>query len=83
MHLDVERLVAERQLDARHELVLGIGARGIADHALVFRELVLEAQRVLPVELGLPRLLLGTAGIGHRSLLALLALKAPLTLAAA
>src|SRR6185312_9645298 len=37
---------------ARHQLVLRIAARGVAHHALVFRELGLEAERVLPVEFG-------------------------------
>src|SRR5260221_9037953 len=46
----VEALLAERALDARHELALGVGAGAAAHHALVLGQLVLEEQRVLPVE---------------------------------
>jgi hypothetical protein len=51
--LAVEALVAEGRDDARHQPLLGIGPRGVADHALVLRELLLEMKRVLPVEGGL------------------------------
>jgi hypothetical protein len=46
--LAVEGLVAVGKEDARHQLVLGIVARGIAHHALLFAELIVEQQRVLP-----------------------------------
>src|SRR5262249_19244386 len=36
-----------------HELVLGVVARGVAHHALLFRELILEQERVFPMEIGL------------------------------
>ena len=38
--------------DARQQLVLRIGARGVADHALVFGELLVEHERIVPVECG-------------------------------
>src|SRR5262249_45425476 len=60
--------------DARHQLVLRIAARGVAHHALLFAELALEVERVLPVELGgrfCPRRLVGTllGGLRHGGLL--------------
>ena len=38
--------------DARQQLVLGIGARGVAHHALVFGELLIEQERIVPFECG-------------------------------
>ena len=46
----VELLVAVRFQDARHELVLRIGARHVADVPLVLGELVVEVQGVFPSE---------------------------------
>ncbi len=72
--LAVEALLAERALDARHELALRIGARAVAHHALVLGQLLLEEQRVLPVEARLVgaagRRLAGGLG-GHRHILLL------------
>ena len=48
--LAVELLVAVRLDDARHQLLLAVGARAVAHHALVLGELVLEEQRVFPLE---------------------------------
>ena len=36
--------------DTRQQLVLRIGARGVADHALVFGELLVEHERIVPLE---------------------------------
>jgi len=36
--------------DARQELVLRIGARGVADHALIFGELLIKHERIVPLE---------------------------------
>src|SRR3546814_4075538 len=44
----VEDLVAVGLEDARHQLVLAVGPRGVADHALLLAELLLQQQRVLP-----------------------------------
>ena len=44
-------LVAERLEHARRELVLAVGVRGVAHHALVVGELLVEQQRVVPDEL--------------------------------
>ena len=38
-------------VDARQQLLLRIGARGVADHALVFGQLIVQQQRVVPLEL--------------------------------
>ena len=46
----VGRAVAERLDDARLQLVLAIGRRGVAHHAFVVTELGLEQERILPVE---------------------------------
>ena len=43
--------VAERFEHARRELVLRVGLRGVAHHAFFFRELLVEEQRVFPIEL--------------------------------
>ena len=55
-HLGKDRrvglFVPERVLDARHELFLRVRVRGVAHHALLFVELALEEQRVVPLELG-------------------------------
>ena len=45
-------LVAIGLLDARLKLVLGEGARRVADHPFLVGELRLEIERILPVELG-------------------------------
>ena len=34
--------------DARQQLVLRVGARGVADHALVFGQLLVEQERIVP-----------------------------------
>src|SRR3546814_13022221 len=49
----VEALVAVGLEDARHQPVLAVGARRIADHALFLAQLLLQQQRVLPHEAGL------------------------------
>jgi len=36
--------------DARQQLVLRVSARGVADHALVFGELLVEHERIVPLE---------------------------------
>ena len=48
----VEALLAVVHQHAREQLVLGVAARGVAHHALFFRELALEIERILPVERG-------------------------------
>ena len=48
--LAVEALVAVGLEDARHKPVLGEVARAVADHALVFRKLVVKQERVVPPE---------------------------------
>ena len=48
----VEALLAVVQQHAREQLVLRVAARGVAHHALFFRELALEIERILPVERG-------------------------------
>jgi hypothetical protein len=48
--------VAEGFEHARRELVLRVGLGGVAHHALVLGELLVDEQRVVPVEPG---------GIGH------------------
>ena len=51
-HLAIETLFAIGGEHAREQLLLRIGARGVAHHALVLGELALEIERVLPVEGG-------------------------------
>jgi hypothetical protein len=46
----IGRLVRERVDDARREPILGIGARGVADHPLIVFKLLVEQERVGPVE---------------------------------
>ena len=46
----IELLVAVRFQDSRHELVLRVGARHVADVSLVLGELVVEVQGVFPSE---------------------------------
>ena len=46
----------------RHQLVLGVAARGVADQPLVLGELVVEQQRIVPLERRARRRL---AMIGH------------------
>ena len=76
--LAVELLVPVGLQHARHQLVLAVVARGVADRDLLLAELVVEEERILPVErLGIGADALGGAlhrggGGGHGSLLALL-----------
>jgi len=49
----IRLLVAERLQDARLQLVLRERARRIAHHALCFRELRLQEERIVPGEFGL------------------------------
>ena len=49
--------VLERLDDARGEAILRIGARRVADHPLVFAQLLVEQEGIRPVEL---------AHAGHR-----------------
>src|SRR5437667_309868 len=53
--------------DARQQLVLRIGARSVADHALVFGELVVEQERVVPLERSRCRLVLGLRAHAHEN----------------
>ncbi len=53
--------------DARHQLVLRIGARGVADHALVFGELLIEHERIVPLESHRGRLVLGLRAHAHET----------------
>ena len=46
----------ERLEHARLQPVLRVGARGVAHHALIFGELLIEQQRIFPVKL---------RGVGH------------------
>jgi hypothetical protein len=48
----IARLVAVGHQHGRLQLLLAERARRVADHTLVVRELALEAQRVLPIEVG-------------------------------
>ena len=50
--LAIELLVPVRLQHPRHQLVLGIAARGVAHHALFLGQLVLEQERVFPVKFG-------------------------------
>lgn len=47
----VRRLLAVSFGHARLQLFLGIGARRVADHPLVFAQLILEEERIVPLEL--------------------------------
>ena len=49
----IEGLVAIHAQDARHQPVLRIGARRIADRAFLVAQLVVEQERVVPGELAL------------------------------
>ncbi len=51
--LAVEALVAIGRDHARKKLLLRIGARGVAHHALLVGQLAFEVEGVLPVERGL------------------------------
>ena len=53
--------------DARQQLVLRVGARGVADHALVFGELLVEHERIVPLELDRSRLVLGLRAHAHEN----------------
>ena len=50
--LAVEMLVPVRLQHTGHQLVLGIGAGAVAHHALVFGKLILQQQRIFPLEPG-------------------------------
>jgi hypothetical protein len=56
-------------VDARQQLVLRIGARGVADHALVFGELLVEHERIVPLEIHRGRLVLGLRAHAHEKFL--------------
>src|SRR5690606_36861303 len=58
--LRLHGLVPERLEHARRELALAVLARGVADHALVLGELVLEEEGVVPLE--------GSGLLAHRAL---------------
>src|SRR5258706_3994452 len=53
--------------DARQQLVLRIGARGIADHTLVFGELLVEHERIVPLKIHRGRLILGLRARAHEN----------------
>ena len=53
--------------DARLQLVLRIGARGVADHALVFGKLIVEQERIVPLENAARRLVLGLRAHAHEN----------------
>ncbi len=61
----VHGLVAEGIEDARLQLVLAVGGGRVAHHALFVGQLLVEQQRVIPVEGGL------AGGSGHGSVLSL------------
>ena len=46
----IEALVPVRLLDARHQLLLRVRPRTVADEMLLLGELVLEQERILPLE---------------------------------
>ncbi len=52
---------------ARQQLVLRIGARGVADHALVFGELLVEHERIVPLKIHRGRLVLGLRAHAHEN----------------
>ncbi len=58
----VEALMPVGRYDPRHQLVLGIAARGVADQPLFLAQLRVELQRVFPLELGFG----GVSGGTHR-----------------
>ena len=64
-NLAVGLLFQIRLGDARQQLVLRIGARGVADHALVFGELLVEHERIVPLEIHRGRLVLGLRAHAH------------------
>ena len=47
----MEDFVAESFLHPRHQFVLTIGPRGIADHPLFLGQFLFEEERIFPVEL--------------------------------
>ncbi len=53
--------------DARQQLVLRIGARGVADHALVLGELLVEQERIVPLEARRRWLVLGLRAHAHEN----------------
>src|SRR3979490_2133622 len=53
--------------DARQQLVLRIGARGVADHALVFGELLVEQERIVPLEIHRGGAVLGLRAHAHEN----------------
>ncbi|MEH2548535.1 hypothetical protein V1283_005180 [Bradyrhizobium sp. AZCC 2262] len=53
--------------DARQQLVLRVGARGVADHAFVFGELLVEQERIVPLERSRRRLVLGLRAHAHEN----------------
>ncbi|OIQ68862.1 hypothetical protein GALL_495410 [mine drainage metagenome] len=53
--------------DARQQLVLRIGPRSVADHALVFGELLVEHERIVPLETYRGRLVLGLRAYAHEN----------------
>ncbi|MGY4297708.1 hypothetical protein ACVWXN_005803 [Bradyrhizobium sp. i1.4.4] len=65
--LAVGLLLEIRLGDARQQLVLGIGARGVAHHALVFGELLVEQERIVPLERSRSRLVLGLRAHAHET----------------
>jgi molybdate transport system substrate-binding protein len=60
--LTVEALMAVGLEYARHQLLLRVLAGGVADQAFVLGELVVEEERVVPLEFGAARL--GVGGLG-------------------
>jgi len=56
-------------VDARQELVLRIGARGVTHHALVLGELLVEHERIIPLKVHLGRLVLGLRAHAHEKIL--------------
>lgn len=55
-------------LEPRAPLVLGIGARRVVNHALVFGGLLIEQQRIVPLERSSSRIVLGLSPSGHQDL---------------
>ncbi|MGY3661463.1 hypothetical protein ACVJ19_008126 [Bradyrhizobium sp. USDA 376] len=53
--------------DAGQQLVLGIGAGGVAHHTLVFGELLVEQERIVPLERSRSRLVLGLRAHAHET----------------
>ena len=50
---------------SRQQLVLRVGPRGIADHPLVFGELLIKHEWIVPLEIDGGRLLLGLRAHAH------------------